>query len=170
MNVIRLWTIGLSALLGSVALTAPPALARTAPSVCTSAERVPEQAFKPLARFVKRMGIRQVAATVRTIWHIHQTGWLPACYIDKRRARRMGWGRGTPLARAAPGKAMGGDRFSNRERRLPLRGRYVEADLDTRGYRRGPKRLVFDRSTKGRWLIWVTTDHYRTFRKVPRPQ
>jgi hypothetical protein len=26
------------------------------------------------------------------------------------------------------------------------------------------------RESKGRWLMWVTTDHYRTFREVPAPR
>lgn len=144
--------------------------ARSPSAVCTSRLRVPDGAFRQLSQFVYRAGVRQVVPTVRTIWHLHVTGRLPDCYITKRQARRAGWGRGRPLARAAPGKAIGGDRFGNRERLLPRRGRYVEADIDTRGYRRGPKRIVFDRDTKGRWLIWVTVDHYRSFRKVPKPR
>ena len=156
-------------LFGPVLLTSA-ATAREPLPVCAGVQRVPDGSFKALSGFVRRLGIRQVAATVRTIWHVHTTGTLPPCFITKGQARRMGWGRGRQLARAAPGRAIGGDRFGNRERRLPRSGRYVEADLDTRGYRRGPKRLVFDRGTKGRWLIWVTVDHYRTFRKVPPPQ
>jgi len=157
-------------LLGGLLWPTDHAQARKPMPVCGGLERVPDRIYRSLSRFVQRQGIRQVSATVRTIWHLHRTGWLPPCYITKNEARRRGWRRGVPLARAVPGRAIGGDRFGNRERLLPRRGRYVEADLDTRGYRRGPKRLVFDRDTKGRWLIWVTVDHYRSFRKVPRPQ
>jgi len=109
-------------------------------------------------------------AAARTIWHVHMTGRLPACYLTKRAARDRGWRPGTNLWQVAPGTAIGGDRFSNREGRLPAAYRYVEADLDYRGGHRGAKRLVFARSTRGRWRLWVTVDHYRTFVRVPAPR
>jgi guanyl-specific ribonuclease Sa len=61
---------------------------------------------------------------------------------------------------------IGGDRFGNRERRLPeARGRsWREADIDSTCGRRGARRLVF--SSDG--LIEVTVDHYETFEEVPR--
>jgi guanyl-specific ribonuclease Sa len=70
------------------------------------------------------------------------------------------------LCRAAPDKAIGGDRFGNREGRLPTaRGRvWYEADLDFNCGKRGAKRLLW--SSDG--LIYVTTDHYQTFREVPK--
>jgi ribonuclease len=90
---------------------------------------------------------------------------LPPCYVTKREALRRGWRRGGDLWRVAPGAAIGGDRFFNRERRLPSRwnGRYVEADLDYAGGHRGAHRLVFVRGMGARWLFFVTIDHDRSF-------
>lgn len=136
--------------------------------VCGARVSVPAPAAQHLSRFLRQLGIRQVRATVGTIWTVHRTGRLPRCYLTKREARRRGWRPGGNLWRVAIGRSIGGNRFGNRERRLP-HGNYVEADLDFRGGRRGAKRLVFDRSTQGRWRIWVTVNHYRSFRRVPPP-
>jgi hypothetical protein len=148
---------------------APPVAAQT--PVCGARVTVPEAARAQLRRFVERMGLRYTRAAVGVIWAVHATGRLPRCYLTKGQARRRGWRRGSSLWRVARGHAIGGNRFSNRERRLPRDYRYVEADLDYdgrwRGGRRGARRLVFARSTKGRWRIWVTMDHYRSFRRVP---
>ena len=57
---------------------------------------------------------------------------------------------------------IGGDRFGNREGRLPKKsGRYyMECDIDTIGASaRGTKRIVF--SNDG--LVYYTEDHYQTF-------
>jgi hypothetical protein len=161
-----------AALLVFVALLALPTVAEArGPRVCTAAERVPEVEFRALKRFARAAGLRATVAAARTLWHVHATGRLPGCYLTKRAARRRGWWPGASLWRAAPGAAIGGDRFRNREGRLPARFRYVEADLDYRGgRRRGARRLVFAVSTKGRWRIWVTVDHYRTFVRVPAPR
>ena len=62
----------------------------------------------------------------------------------------------------APGCAIGGDRFGNREGILPAaQGRsYYECDIGTIGESsRGAKRLVY--SDDG--LIYYTEDHYETF-------
>jgi len=63
------------------------------------------------------------------------------------------------------GKSIGGDRFGNREGRLPEASRrsWKEADLDFKGGKRGAKRLLF--SNDG--LRLVTVDHYKTFSEVP---
>ena len=60
----------------------------------------------------------------------------------------------------------GGDRFANREKRVPAERGVVlnEADLDYAGGKRGPKRLIY--GSDGR--RWVTIDHYETFREVPK--
>jgi hypothetical protein len=164
------WLAALAAALVVASVAAPsPARAR-GPQVCTATERAPEAALRSLRRFARRVGLRATAAAARTFWHVHVTGRLPGCYLTKRAAARRGWRRGTSLWRVAPGAAIGGDHFSNREGRLPAAYRYVEADLDYRGGHRGAKRLVFARSTKGRWRLWVTVDHYRTFVRVPAPR
>ncbi len=86
---------------------------------------------------------------------------LPSNYITKAEATALGW-QGGGLEEYAPGKSIGGDRFSNREGLLPKQsGRsYTECDIDTRGKNsRGAKRIVF--SNDG--LIYYTDDHYKTF-------
>lgn len=89
---------------------------------------------------------------------------LPDKFVAKREARQLGWRPGKDLwgVPALRGKSIGGDRFGNRERRLPA-GNWREADLDYHGGHRGAKRLVF--SADGRRRISV--DHYQTFVEIP---
>jgi ribonuclease T1 len=143
-----------------------PATARP-PQACGAAIQVPAAHSRVLTPFVRNLGIRNIRATVGVLHDVWRTGELPSCYLTKRRARMRGWRPGHNLWRSAPGYAIGGDRFGNRERRLPLGQRYAEADLDFTGGRRGAKRLVFVRDSKGRWSQWITVDHYRSFTKVP---
>ncbi|HSR13501.1 MAG TPA: ribonuclease domain-containing protein, partial [Thermodesulfobacteriota bacterium] len=91
---------------------------------------------------------------------------LPPKFVTKSRARNLGWKPGRPLweNKQLEGKSLGGDFFGNREGRLPNGKRvWREADLDYRGGRRGPKRLLY--SNDG--LRAVTVDHYQTFKEVP---
>ncbi len=93
--------------------------------------------------------------------YIHTYGHLPENFITKREARELGWSGGS-LEPYAEGCSIGGDRFGNREGRLPdAEGRiYTECDIDTRGAEaRGAKRIVF--SNDG--LVYYTGDHYETF-------
>lgn len=91
-------------------------------------------------------------------------GRLPAKFVTKREALQSGWRPGRDLweVAALQGKSIGGDRFGNREGRLP-RGDWREADLDYRGGHRGAKRLVFSRDGQRR----VSVDHYQTFIAIP---
>ncbi len=102
---------------------------------------------------------RQVADYLRQ----HQR--LPDYYLTKAQARRQGWepSKGS-LCQMLPGRAIGGDRFSNREGGLPARaGRsWYEADVNYRCGRRRSDRLLY--SSDG--LIYLTTDHYRTFQRL----
>jgi hypothetical protein len=157
----------LLALIAAACLGIAPAAAERAREACGAAVEVPAEQARRLAAFAERAGLRHARAAAGTIWHVHATGRLPECYLTKRDAEERGWRPGGDLWRVAPGTAIGGDRFGNREGLLPARNRYVEADLDYTGGRRGAARLVFARDTKGRWLIWVTTDHYRSFVEVP---
>jgi ribonuclease T1 len=118
-----------------------------------------------LRRFARDAGLRDVDAFVTTVTALRRDGRLPDHYLTKDAAARAGWKPGDDLCRAAPGKAMGGDRFGNRERRLPAAaGRvWYEADLDFACGRRGPKRLLW--SNDG--LIYVSVDHYQNFKRVP---
>lgn len=91
---------------------------------------------------------------------------LPPKFLTKRQARKRGWRPGRDLWKVPDlrGKSIGGDRFQNREGKLPDGGRrWREADLDYKGGRRGAKRLVY--SDDGRRM--VTVDHYDTFTEVP---
>ncbi|MDI9539981.1 MAG: ribonuclease domain-containing protein [Bacillota bacterium] len=93
--------------------------------------------------------------------YIHIYGHLPNNYVTKKEAAEAGWTGGS-IETYLPGKAIGGDVFSNREKLLPLKeGRiYYECDIDTDGQNsRGAKRIVF--SNDG--LIYYTDDHYKSF-------
>ena len=157
----------LLAALAAALLGVAPARAESPRQACGAAVEVPAEHAQRLTAFAERAGLRQTRAAAGAIWHVHSTGRLPDCFLTKRDAEERGWRPGSDLWRVAPGAAIGGDLFGNREGQLPARNRYVEADLDYTGGRRGAARLVFARETRGRWLIWVTTDHYRSFREVP---
>jgi len=93
--------------------------------------------------------------------YLYTYGYLPENFITKNEARDLGW-EGGSVERYAPGCAIGGDKFGNREGILPkANGRiYYECDIDTDGASsRGAKRIVF--SNDG--LIYYTDDHYETF-------
>ncbi len=93
--------------------------------------------------------------------YLHLYGHLPANFITKSEARKLGW-EGGSVEVYAKGCAIGGDTFGNFEGLLPKKsGRtYKECDIDTLGKSsRGAKRIVF--SNDG--LIYYTDDHYETF-------
>ena len=93
--------------------------------------------------------------------YLYTYGHLPENFITKDEARDLGW-EGGSVEKYAPGYAIGGDKFGNREGILPKeKGRqYYECDIDTDGRNsRGAKRIVF--SNDG--LIYYTDDHYESF-------
>lgn len=93
--------------------------------------------------------------------YLYLYGCLPDNFLTKDEARDLGW-EGGSVEVYAPGYAIGGDRFGNREGLLPeAEGRvYYECDIDTNGASsRGAKRIVF--SNDG--LIYYTEDHYESF-------
>jgi hypothetical protein len=118
-----------------------------------------------LVEFATRIGLKDPGGFAETVTSLRRTGRLPARYVAKDAALKVGWRPGADLCRVLPSHAIGGDRFANREGRLPdRRGRvWAEADLDFACGRRGPRRLVF--SNDG--LLFVTLDHYETFIEVP---
>jgi hypothetical protein len=118
-----------------------------------------------LRAFAGALGLEDQAGFAATVTRLCREGRLPEACLTRREAERLGWRPGADLCQIAPGKALGGDRFGNRERHLPERpGRgWYEADLDFACGRRGAPRLVF--SSDGR--IYVTVDHYETFEEVP---
>lgn len=94
--------------------------------------------------------------------YLYNYGKLPENFITKEEARKLGW-EGGSVEKVAPGYAIGGDVFENREGLLPDAGGriYYECDVDTKGAdSRGAHRLVF--SNDG--LIYYTWDHYETFK------
>ena len=110
---------------------------------------------------------RALASVLNTV---EATGGLPDCYRTKRQAASAGWERGEPVWEDLPGMSIGGNTFGNREGLLPAIGphqRYVEADLDDDGGRRGAHRLVFLDGARGaNARAWVTVDHYQSFVQV----
>src|SRR5574344_793236 len=94
--------------------------------------------------------------------YIEKFNKLPDNYISKSEARSLGW-HGGYLEPYDPGKSIGGDHFTNRERVLPQGKEYIECDIDTNGSKtRGAKRLIY--STDGD--IYYTSNHYKTFTKL----
>ena len=96
--------------------------------------------------------------------YIHVYGHLPSNFITKKQAQEAGWSGGS-LEPYCPGKCIGGDRFGNREGKLPgAEGRFwTECDVNTLGAKsRGAERLVF--SNDG--LIYYTGDHYESFERL----
>lgn len=87
---------------------------------------------------------------------------LPDFYLTKQQAREKGCDpKEGNLCKVLPGRAIGGDRFSNREGQLPqAKGRnWREADVNYRCGHRGSDRLLY--SNDG--LIYLTQDHYKHF-------
>jgi hypothetical protein len=148
----------------AVLLLAVPCAAAT---VCTAAADLSSPQDGALLAFAARARLTYPDAFRRLADYLHADGGtaLPPCYVTKRAAAALGWRRGGDLWRVAPGAAIGGDRFANREGRLPREwnGRYVEADLDYAGGHRGTDRLVFVRAMGERWLVFVTIDHEASF-------
>ena len=87
---------------------------------------------------------------------------LPQYYITKSEARSQGWvaSKGN-LCDALPGRAIGGDHFSNREGQLPKGQQYFEADVNYNCGRRNADRIVFTKAGD----VYLTKNHYKTFEK-----
>jgi len=106
------------------------------------------------------------AELVNILISLKTTQWLPDKFVSKAQARALGWKPGQDVWKNKKlyGKSIGGDRFQNREKKLPrIKQGYYEADLDYRGGKRNAKRLIFTREGRG----YVTVDHYQTFTEVP---
>jgi hypothetical protein len=119
-----------------------------------------------LRAFATAAGLHDTEGFAETVTSLRQTKRLPARYVTKKDAAALGWKPGADLCRAAPGRMIGGDVFGNREKRLPEAAgrRWREADLDYACGSRNARRLVW--SSDG--LIFVTVDHYATFKEVPK--
>lgn len=109
--------------------------------------------------------IGQLTAQDRVVKYIKRYQHLPDYYVTKKQARAAGWrpAEGN-LCNVLRGKAIGGDIFSNYERRLPDIGQRIwrEADVNYQCGHRQTDRLIY--SNDG--LIYVTQDHYRHFTRL----
>ena len=97
--------------------------------------------------------------------YIHKFRQLPPNFISKLEAQKLGWDQAKGnLWQVADRKSIGGDRFANREGKLPVASgrQYYECDIDYRGGFRVAKRLVY--SNDG--LVFYSEDHYKTFRQL----
>ena len=125
----------------------------------TIAEEAPAQDLPTEEAQIDEMGWFYSAEFVSL--YLQTYGKLPDNFLTKEEARKLGW-EGGSVEKYAPGYAIGGDKFGNREGLLPTaKGRqYYECDIDTDGKdSRGAKRIVF--SNDG--LIYYTEDHYESF-------
>lgn len=97
--------------------------------------------------------------------YLHAYGHLPANYLTRDEAKALGWtNKKDNLGAVAPGCAIGGDSFGNREGLLPdAKGRtWKECDVNTENGRRSAERLVY--SNDG--LIYYTPDNHQSFERL----
>lgn len=109
-------------------------------------------------------GIDALTSETVVVAYLKKHNRLPDYYITKSEAREKGWAASEGnLCEVLPGKAIGGDIFTNREEGLPKApGRkWFEADLNYHCGRRNADRVLF--SSDG--LIFTTHDHYQTFQQ-----
>ncbi len=115
------------------------------------------------ARLSPKIDERELVDVLRTLNSMNNKK-LPPRFVTKHEAKEQGWRPGHNLwsVPTLKGGSIGGDKFNNREGRLPA-GKWREADLDYKGGHRGGKRLIFSRDGER----FVTVDHYRSFVEVP---
>ena len=96
------------------------------------------------------------------IAYVKQNHQLPDFYITKNEAREQGWNPAQGnLCQVLPGRAIGGDKFSNREKQLPKGEQYYEADVNYNCGNRNADRIVYTENGE----VWLTKNHYKTFEK-----
>ena len=106
--------------------------------------------------------IEELTNETRVISYIKSNHKLPVYYLTKSEAKSKGWiaSKGN-LCDVLPGKAIGGDKFSNREKQLPKGDQYYEADVNYNCGNRGADRIVFTEDGE----VWLTKNHYENFEK-----
>ncbi len=106
--------------------------------------------------------IQRLTNEVNVISFVKSNHKLPDFYITKSEARKQGWNpsKGN-LCEVLPGKAIGGDRFSNREKQLPKGEQYFEADVNYDCGNRNADRIIFTKNGD----VWLTKNHYKSFEK-----
>lgn len=109
-----------------------------------------------------QQSIEQLTEESTVISYVKQNHKLPEYYITKNEARKQGWNpsKGN-LCEALPGKAIGGDKFSNRERSLPPDEKYFEADVNYHCGSRNADRIVFTKNG----AVYISKNHYKSFEK-----
>ncbi|WP_272687217.1 ribonuclease domain-containing protein [Providencia sp. PROV149] len=109
--------------------------------------------------------IDELTKQANVVGYMQKHHQLPRFYVTKKEARLAGWNpKQGNLCDVLPGKAIGGDRFSNREQRLPIapNRQWYEADLNYNCGHRGADRLLY--SSDG--MIYITRDHYKSFQEI----
>ena len=106
--------------------------------------------------------IQNLTNEVKVINYVKSNHELPDYYITKSEARKQGWvpSEGN-LCDVLPGKAIGGDKFSNREKTLPSGKQYFEADVNYNCGNRNADRIVFTNDGE----VYLTKNHYKSFEK-----
>ena len=117
---------------------------------------------RPTTNYSSNSSIDQLTQENVVINYVKEHHELPNYYITKSEARKSGWvaSQGN-LCDALPGKAIGGDNFSNREGNLPKGEKYYEADVNYNCGRRNADRIVFTKNGD----VYLTKDHYKSFQK-----
>jgi len=106
--------------------------------------------------------IYSITEEKKIISFVKQNHHLPGFYITKNEAKKQGWNpsKGN-LCEILPGKAIGGDHFSNREKKLPANKKYFEADVNYNCGNRTADRIVFTEDGD----VYLTKNHYKSFEK-----
>lgn len=109
-----------------------------------------------------QVSIEKLTEEKTVISYVKQNHKLPDYYITKKEARSQGWNpsKGN-LCEVLPGKAIGGDKFGNREGRLPDGDQYFEADVNYDCGGRNADRIIYTK--KGD--VYLTKNHYKSFEK-----
>lgn len=111
---------------------------------------------------LEQHSIQNLTNEVKVINYVKSNHELPDFYMTKSEARKQGWvpSEGN-LCDVLPGKAIGGDKFSNREKTLPSGKQYFEADVNYNCGNRNADRIVFTKDGE----VYVTKNHYKSFEK-----
>lgn len=109
-----------------------------------------------------QVSIDQLTEEKTVISYVKQNHKLPDYYITKNEARKQGWNpsKGN-LCDILPGKAIGGDKFGNREGRLPDGEKYFEADVNYHCGGRNADRIIYTQNGE----VYLTKNHYKSFEK-----
>ncbi|MCW1961030.1 ribonuclease domain-containing protein [Chryseobacterium viscerum] len=109
-----------------------------------------------------QVSIDQLTEEKTVISYVKQNHKLPDYYITKNEARKQGWNpsKGN-LCDVLPGKAIGGDKFGNREGRLPDGEKYFEADVNYHCGGRNADRIIYTQNGD----VYLTKNHYKSFEK-----